>query len=476
MLITERLKQVEDREKNGYNWYITKQDVNFQTQCQLAKVLNSFHNSGTTQSFTKYRSQFPILAGDNYRKLINGPLYGLSIPHNRYEDYKVTQIFHHIHKLCSGNFNNLNAYYDIMEQQIEKIYYPLPFYEFYDEHLNQGFGLFITMYFYKVLIELGKKTNKYEITKLEFKLFLATSKSYSQWEETVKMIIQYRRNPNIVTEVHKEKVKECRVQMIYENLKIFDVTSTKIILRNNYIEYVTDKVNTFETSKYYNTTYSKLTMDNYLTLLRTPQGLLNQATNNNIVSNNGSANTNSAIDSISKKHNSIQIDYTNNETEIEEDTAYQNELYNVQSDSDNNDANLISNAHNEPKQNDKTSRKYSGNPTIGYKVLKHNGFTCQYKNFHYSYTSNRTKQMYVEAHHLIPLSLQPLFWNDKIKVNLDTPENIVSLCPNCHGTLHKGIPQERNKILAELYDLKRKELANIGISITLDQLISFYKR
>ena len=120
MLITERLKEVEDREKNGYNWYITKQDVNFQTQCQLAKVLNSFHNSGTTQSFTKYRSQFPILAGDNYRKLINGPLYGLSIPHNRYEDYKVTQIFHHINKLCSGNFNNLNAYYDIMEQQIEK--------------------------------------------------------------------------------------------------------------------------------------------------------------------------------------------------------------------------------------------------------------------------------------------------------------------------------------------------------------------
>lgn len=473
MLITERLKEVEDREKNGYNWYITKQDVNFQTQCQLAKVLNSFHNSGTTQSFTKYRSQFPILAGDNYRKLINGPLYGLSIPHNRYEDYKVTQIFHHINKLCSGNFNNLNAYYDIMEQQIEKIYYPLPFYEFYDEHLNQGFGLFITMYFYKVLIELGKKTNKYELTKSEFKLFIATSKSYSQWEETVKMIIQYRKNPSIVKEIHKDKVKECRVQMIYENLKVFAVTSTKITLRSNYIQYITDKVNIFEASKYYNTTYSKLTMDNYLTLLRNPQGILTKSTNNNTTTLN---NNSSIVNSISKQHNSIQIDYADNPKEMEEDTAYQNELYNVENDLDNNDDTLISNAHNEPKQNDKTSRKYSGNPTIGYKVIKHHGFTCQYKNFHYSYTSNRTKQMYVEAHHLIPLSLQPLFWNDTIKVNLDTPENIVSLCPNCHGALHKGIPEERNKILADLYNLKINELNKIDISISLNELISFYAK
>lgn len=476
MLITQRLNEIRTREKNGYNWYITKQDVNFQRQCKLADVLNSYHNLETTQSFTKYRSQFPILSGDNYRKLINGPLFGLSIPASHYEDYKVTQIFHHINKLCSGNFNDSQKYYEIMEQQIEKIYYPLPFYEFYDEHLKEGFGLFITMYFYKILIELGKKTNHYKISKLEFKLFVATSKSYSQWKETVKMIIEYRKNPDIVGSTEKEKVQECRVQMIYENLKIFDVTSKEITIRNKYIKYVIDKVEKFETSKYYNTTYSKLTMDNYLTLLRRPQGLLDEETKDNPILNNDLKNTNSSINNISEKHNFIQGNYSSNETEIEEDTAYQNELYNVENDHTNDDVALISNADTEPKQNDKVSRKYSANPTIGYKVLKHHGFTCQYKGFHYSYTSNRTKQMYVEAHHLIPLSLQPLFWNDKIKVNLDTPENLVSLCPNCHGTLHKGIAEERNKILAELYDLKKKELANIGISITLDQLISFYKR
>ncbi len=74
---------------------------------------------------------------------------------------------------------------------------------------------------------------------------------------------------------------------------------------------------------------------------------------------------------------------------------------------------------------------------------------------------------YTEPHHLIPMSEQ-----DRYENSLDVPANIISLCSNCHNFLHYG--KEPQELLTKLYEMRKNELKEAGIEITLDKLISIY--
>ena len=61
---------------------------------------------------------------------------------------------------------------------------------------------------------------------------------------------------------------------------------------------------------------------------------------------------------------------------------------------------------------------------------------------------------------------------DRFQVSLDVEENIVSLCSNCHNQIHYGKGAEQ--LIANLYELRQSALKSVGISVTLEDLLSFY--
>ena len=89
---------------------------------------------------------------------------------------------------------------------------------------------------------------------------------------------------------------------------------------------------------------------------------------------------------------------------------------------------------------------------------------------HHTFTAKKTGENYVEAHHLIPLRFQGEFGS-----SLDIPENIVSLCPNCHKLVHYGDFDDKKTILSELFKKRKNKLIEFGINLSEDEFLDFYK-
>lgn len=101
------------------------------------------------------------------------------------------------------------------------------------------------------------------------------------------------------------------------------------------------------------------------------------------------------------------------------------------------------------------------------KAIKRANYMCEYDPSHLSFIRKTNNKNYTEAHHLIPLSNQ-----DEFEYSLDIPENIISLCSNCHNLLHYGLDKE--KILRKLYEERIEGLRNKKIDITFDKLLEYY--
>jgi len=59
-------------------------------------------------------------------------------------------------------------------------------------------------------------------------------------------------------------------------------------------------------------------------------------------------------------------------------------------------------------------------------------------------------------------------------VNLDRPENIVSLCSSCHNEIHYG--KNADQLITYLYHQRKDLLKSKGIDITLEQLLMMYHK
>lgn len=109
---------------------------------------------------------------------------------------------------------------------------------------------------------------------------------------------------------------------------------------------------------------------------------------------------------------------------------------------------------------------YPRNRKTAINALFRAGFLCEYDNRHPSFLRKKTNIMYVEPHHLVPLSCQEEFMH-----SLDVEANIVSLCSNCHNQIHYG---EGREIVELLYLRRNEELERAGITISLSNLLSKY--
>lgn len=106
-------------------------------------------------------------------------------------------------------------------------------------------------------------------------------------------------------------------------------------------------------------------------------------------------------------------------------------------------------------------------------VLKLDNYECQYGKAigekHVAGLGSNGHPV-VNAHHLIPMKAE----KDFFPRSLDRPENIVTLCPNCHDVLHHGSYEEKKRILEVLYKKYIKRLNDIEIYISLENLIDKY--
>lgn len=111
---------------------------------------------------------------------------------------------------------------------------------------------------------------------------------------------------------------------------------------------------------------------------------------------------------------------------------------------------------------------YPRNRTYALIALNNSKHKCEVDNSHTTFIRRADKLPYTEPHHLIPMAMQ-----ERYSVSIDVPENIVSLCSNCHNEIHYGDNAER--LLTRLYEERKEKLKNAGISITLKELLSYYK-
>lgn len=96
-------------------------------------------------------------------------------------------------------------------------------------------------------------------------------------------------------------------------------------------------------------------------------------------------------------------------------------------------------------------------------------FACEIDENHPTFIRKNSDQNYTETHHLIPIKYSGQFEN-----TLDTEENIVSLCSNCHNQIHYGKGAE--KLLKKLYDERAELLEKAGISKTIDGIDITYEQ
>gem|GEM_PF-1805572 len=86
---------------------------------------------------------------------------------------------------------------------------------------------------------------------------------------------------------------------------------------------------------------------------------------------------------------------------------------------------------------------------------------------------------YLEAHHLIPLfilkNIAKINLNDFDYSNLDTAENMVCLCSNCHNKIHYGKYEEVELMVESLYEQKIQDLKSKNLNIDIGNLLEMYQ-
>lgn len=137
----------------------------------------------------------------------------------------------------------------------------------------------------------------------------------------------------------------------------------------------------------------------------------------------------------------------------------------------------LENAHNRPVRYSFNRGGRARRPDTDRRLLaavaRQRGYRCAVDPDHITFRSRSGAENFVEGHHLIPLTAQPLFPG----INLDCPENIVTLCPNCHSAIHYGDDDVRAGLARRLLDIYRDGLLAIGVDVeTLDTLMwTYYK-
>jgi len=123
-----------------------------------------------------------------------------------------------------------------------------------------------------------------------------------------------------------------------------------------------------------------------------------------------------------------------------------------------------------PKLNVLTSKKWQRSPKIAKESLQLANYQCEVDSKHLTFISSISQQIYMEAHHLIPMQAQGEF-----AFSLDVHSNIISLCPNCHRRVHLAVTSQKNDTLVALLEKRQQMLFQQCLEVPADKLLNYYR-
>lgn len=127
-------------------------------------------------------------------------------------------------------------------------------------------------------------------------------------------------------------------------------------------------------------------------------------------------------------------------------------------------------SHYEPTPLVQESRLiYRRSATVAAEAIKRSHYECLVNSKHAYFISRTTRQNYVEAHHIIPISTQALF-----SQGIDCVPNIASLCPVCHRQIHHGLDHDKKDLLEILWDKNYRKIEDVGIELSFKELVELY--
>lgn len=259
--INEKIKELKTLTKEEV-WYIVKQEMEFWKVCYAVKILQEYQTleqqNENLETYFKRRAE--EIANENnldkfittHRMLLQGYMLGLMKKVDaQYKNAIITDVFKSIDIKCSGKFEKVELYYDILEMQIEKVFFS----SILDEKRNDirsKYRVYPLFLLYKVLVEIGKITGRYEISRKEFVVFVCTTEKYDNYLDTVFNIIESRRNTGILDEIDKIYSNlrgDVRYHKLLVSLKTIEETDNGFKIKSGYEDYVKEKVYLYETSE-----------------------------------------------------------------------------------------------------------------------------------------------------------------------------------------------------------------------------------
>ncbi len=118
---------------------------------------------------------------------------------------------------------------------------------------------------------------------------------------------------------------------------------------------------------------------------------------------------------------------------------------------------------------------YSITTAIGRKILEgikaknHANWKCEVNPNHISFKSNVNSKMYIEAHHIIPISRQSEFNED-----IDIAQNLICLCPNCHRFIHYGNYEDKKELVEIVVNSRKDTLLSKNIELKEEMIKEYY--
>jgi len=122
------------------------------------------------------------------------------------------------------------------------------------------------------------------------------------------------------------------------------------------------------------------------------------------------------------------------------------------------------------KKASETNNSWVRDASISKSSLVRADYKCEVDPSHLTFISKASGNPFMEAHHLIPITRQGDF-----SYSIDVPENIVSLCPNCHRRIHLSSLSDKSDLLEVFYHKRIPLLFDRGIGIDLKKLKQFYE-
>ena len=276
-ILQEKLNALE--KANDYEcWYLVKQPTGFDSLCYLVSFLDEYKSKTVSKNLQEYietrvheiNAEKPGLnISANYRALRVAAFFGLiTMTSSKYPDAIITDTFREVTQKCKGDYEKTDLYAEVIERQIEKMFLSTEIDEEY-KGVREEYRLYPVMLLYKVLIELGRTTGKYQISMTEYRFLVATTKKFEDFLETlllIKLLRESTEDEIAKFDAYRTKFDNRLIQAL-KQLDTLAITNDYIRLEDGKVEDVARKVFLFEENP------NIFATDNYLGFLGSTKSL-----------------------------------------------------------------------------------------------------------------------------------------------------------------------------------------------------------